>query len=207
MQINRGMVRTAALLAGFALVVSTAIVVWWHSSRFDPATADQEELFCWLVTNDLNEVPPETRSLVADRLDEAFSEEIDWEKLAGRLTDDHRARLWANVPLLLEPWFMKKVDAYSKCPADKRTASVDRIIDTLSSWSGLDALQPESENGADSPKASRGLKDMLFDQIDKWRSRAKPDEQQRIEQFVTAIQVRWLFRQWASQLDNPKSPG
>jgi len=208
MQVNRGFIRTTALLVALVLAASAAVVVWWHRcGELDPATADREELFRWLVTYDLSEVSPQTRWLMAKRLDEEFCDEIDWEAIGGRLTAEHRARLWSNIPLILEPWFMEKVDAYFACRDSQRTAFLDRTIDRMSIWSGLDRLCPESGNKDNTAETPCGVKALLFERIGYWQSRAEPDQEERIDQFVTAVRMRWLYRQLAEQLDRLRSPG
>jgi len=198
MRLHHALIRATTLLATTVLAVAVVSVVWWYQCRqLDPTTLDREELLRPLVTYDLVQVSPQTRWLLARRLEEEFSAEIDWEAINDQLTPEHRARLWSNVPLVLEPWFMDKVRRYHDCEASERMTLLDRMIDTLSAWKGIDTLRP-------APGESQDLKALLLEQIAVWRSQAKANQQDRIDELVTAVEVRWMFRQLAGTLDSPE---
>jgi hypothetical protein len=210
-------VRGTILLAIILLAVFALAAAWWYQCRRpDPMTLDQEGLFRWLVTSDLSEVPRQTRWLVAKRLENERFDDVDWEAISRQLTAAHRARLWANVPLILEPWFLDKVRRYHECEAADRMALLDRMIDTLSVWKGLDKLSPKSgpsdQRSASMKTSTPGnrrpasMKRLLLDEVAVWRSRAKPEQQGRIDELVAAVEIRWLFRQLTGTLDVPKPP-
>lgn len=204
MPFNHALVRVTTLLATTLVVGLMVGAIWCYQRRcFDPAALGHDELLEWLVTYDLEEVSPQTRCLLAKRLDEGFSGEMDWKAVNDQLTPRHRAQLWKNVPLILEPWFLDKVRRYHECETSDRMAFLDRAIDTLTVWKGLDALSPPSGQG-DGDWGE--METLLRRQIAVWRDRAKPDQQQRIDQLVSAIEVRWLFRQLAGTLDEANRP-
>ena len=202
---RRGLIRVTALLLAILLAVAVAAAVRLYQAQLpDPSSADRAELLRWLVTRDLNEESPQTRWILAYRLDEEFHEGVDWEQVGGQLNAERRARLWKNVPLLLEPWFMEKVDGYFKQPPPERLAYVDEMIDTVTIWNGLDAIRPDvaEDNPRGAPRPS--LTDMLLAEVEGWQHRAAPEQRERIEQFVLAVQTRWLVRRLTDDLASPR---
>ncbi|MBN2023656.1 MAG: hypothetical protein JW809_12795 [Pirellulales bacterium] len=181
---------TLALVVGVAVISGVAGVFLLNRPLPDPATADRDALFRWLVTRDLSVEPPETRRQLALRLDEECRAGIAWGEIDGQLTPECRQRLWDNVPLLLEPWFFAKVDGYHRAPASARAAYIDGILDTLAKWKGLDGIRPTADRDGTPPE----LKDMLLSGVAAWKSDAGPDEQVKIDEFLFAFQARRLIR-------------
>jgi hypothetical protein len=200
MRVNRGVFGVVGVLAAASVAVLAAVGAWWYQrGEIDPRTANHEELFRWLVTHDLKGVSPQIRRYAAERLDEEFDEEIDWEALARQLTARHREQLWRNIPLVLEPWFMDKVDRYCASADTERMTVLDQTIDTMWLWSGLDKLGPEGTVKGESAGTPAGLKDMLLEEVKRWRSRVDRVEQDHIDEFMAALETRWLFRRLAEQ--------
>jgi hypothetical protein len=177
----------AALLGGAAVAVLVPVL---YPSLADPAVANRDELLRWLVTRDLNEEPATTRQTLARRLEEEFGGEVDWEGLARQLDESQRRRLWDNVLVLLEPWFMDKTDRYFRLAAADRPAYLDRLIDTISAWRGVEALRPASADHAGRSGAQRGLLEALFGQVEEWKKRADPKRREQISQFLLAVTTR-----------------
>ena len=191
---------TALVLAVFLAVSVTVAVRLYQSGSYgcrlaDPSTADRTELLYWVVTRDLNEETPETRRVLAHRLDEEFRAGIDWDAVGEQLDAERRARLWRNVPLLLEPWFMEKVDGYFNESDERRVAYLNEMIDSVAVWAGLDALLPgvAEENGATQRPA--GLTEMLLGEVERWQQRSVPERRQRMAEFLAAMRARWLARE------------
>ncbi|MCX7424556.1 MAG: hypothetical protein NTW96_02830 [Planctomycetia bacterium] len=201
MRTPRAFIRLTALAMAVFLAVSvTAAVRLYQSGPYgrrlaDPSTADRTELLYWVVTRDLNEETPETRRVLAHRLDEEFRAGIDWGTVGEQLDAERRARLWRNVPLLLEPWFMEKVDGYFNESDERRVAYLDGVIDSVAVWAGMDAILPgvAEEDGATQRPA--GLTEMLLDEVGRWQQRSAPPERRRIAEFLAAMQARWLARE------------
>ena len=169
-----------------AIVVGSA---WVYSSQLpDPEHADRDELLRWMVTRDLGQESAHTREVLARRLDSEFVD-VDWKGLDGQMSAEHRRQLWENMPLLLEAWFMEKLEVYYRRDASQRQALVDATIDRMVELSGMDCLREKSETQSP-PK----LKELLIENVEVWKKRAGPEEKQRIGQFFAAIQTRWLIR-------------
>ncbi len=181
---------TAAALLGAALLAVAALL--WPRLP-DPAVADRQGLLRWLVTRDLNAESAETRRTLARRLEEEFHKGFDVDTAEG-LEPAQRKQLWDNIVLLLEPWFMDKTDRYFQLETAQRNAYLDELIDMMTAWRDVDALRPQEAAAADSPAEAGALLSALFDQVTKWQERAEPQRREQIQQFLLAVQMRWLIR-------------
>ena len=199
MQKNRGILRPTIFLATGLVLAILAGSAWIYSSLLpDPEHADRNELIRWMVTRDLGKESAHTREVLARRLDSEFVG-VDWERLDGQMSVEHRRVLWKNLPLLLEPWFMDKLAAYSKCDEAQRQSFVDATIDRMVDLSGMNCLREKSENRPP-PK----LNQLLTENVEIWKKRAGPEEKQRIGQLYAAIQTRWLIRTFSG--NTPSKP-
>ncbi len=189
MKKHRGILRLTTFLATGLILAILAGSAWVYSSQLPhPENADRRGLILWMVTRDLEQESVHTREVLARRLDSEFID-VDWESLGGEMSPQHRRQLWANMPLLLEPWFMGKLEGYDKCDASGRQAYVDSIIDRMSELSDMNCLREKSE-GQSSPE----LTQLLMENVEVWKKQAPPEEKRRIGQFFAAIQTRWLIR-------------
>jgi hypothetical protein len=180
---------SAALLAA---AVITA-VVWYYPWLPDPAHANRRELIRWLVTRNLEQVSEATREVLAQRLEEEFSGDIDWDATARELTDGQRQLLRENVGRLVGPWIRSKARLYASLSEVERTAYLDQLIDTLKQWRGLDSLAPVSGT---SSNAEPGLLAAAMEQLNALADHADPAEQEQTRAFVTALQTRWVAREF-----------
>lgn len=170
-----------------------------------PENADQDQLLRWLVTRDLSQEPVALRLALARRLEEESRRGVNWDATASRLSKAQRRRLWQNLPVLLEPWFLEKVDGYFALADGEQVVYLDRVIDTVRQWRGVDNLQPDNLPD-DAPGASpSSLMIVLCQRIEDVRKEAEPDRQQRLGQFVTAVQTRWFVRVLQEVLPGPRS--
>ncbi len=183
-----------AVLVSAALLAAAAITaaVWYYPRLPDPARANRRDLIRWLVTRDLDQVPMATREVLAIRLEEEFSGEIDWNATASELTDRHRQRLCENVGRLVGPWMRQKAVHYAELPPEERGLYLDRLVDTLEHWQGLDALAPKSDAGS---PTQAGLMDTARRQLDVLGEQGSTAEQRELKEFVAALQVRWAMRE------------
>ena len=193
MRIRRGIL--AILLVAAVLAAAGFVAVPFFRPRLPhPEVADRDELVRWLVVRDLSAEPAETRRVLVRRLEEEFYTGLDWENLCERLDQSQRKRVWDNIVLLLEPWFMDKTDQYFKLATAERTAYLDRLLDMIAVWRGAELLRPEQTGTAEEPREKGGLLEVLFDQVKQWKERAEPKRREQIDQFLLAVQVRWLLR-------------
>ncbi len=198
MRKHRVVLILAALVLAAALGVTVTAAVQIYCYRLpDPALADREDLIRWLVMRDLCNESIHIQRTLASRLEEEFSQDIDWEATASQLDSLQRERLWRNVLVLLEPWFDDKVDAYFTLSPAERPTYVDRLLTTIGVWSNIESLRTDSRPSAadgEPKEASSGLLAVLARKTEQWKQRAEPDRRKQMNQFILAVQCRWLVR-------------
>jgi len=195
----------AVLTLAVVLTVSVTAAVQFYQQRLtDPASADREELLRWLVVRDLSEESAQLRRTLAARLEEEFGgDRIDWNATAGQLDGTQRERLWQNVLLLLEPWFTQKVDGYFQLAATERLAYVDRTIDTIAVWRGVESLRSNSSENGQPHTPQPEFFPVLVERINQWQESATPEQRKRISRLLVAVQSRWLIRGLTGELSSP----
>ena len=116
----------------------------------DPAKANREELLRWLITKDLAKEPAPTQLALAQRLETEFAAGVDWSEFKNQIDEPQcRATVRKISPAFCVPWILEKADAYGQLAADQQTAFLDRLIDTLEVWQGVEKLLPkQAENVA-----------------------------------------------------------
>ena len=149
----------------------------------DPAVANRDELLRWMVARDLAKESPETRLVLAQRLEEEFRDGVDWDALNKQTTEAQRKQLWKNIPLLFGPWLSEKAAIYARLSEAQRPKFIDGILDTLSAWRGADRLQVKQSDDATSD-ASRSLLSVFMDQVKACQRNAEPSQRDRISQFL-----------------------
>lgn len=189
----RGTLAVALLLAGASIAGAAAWLVL-PGGPPDPRTADRDGLLRWIVTRDLSRESPETRRVLAVRLDEEFAGGIDWEATSQRLDDSQKERLWDNVRVLIQPWLAAKVDGYFVRPEAERETYVDEVIDRLQTWRGAEGLRPPAEEVVGASVDEAGLLEVLTEEIEGLKGRAEPARREQIAEFQLALQSRWLDR-------------
>lgn len=183
------MVAAALLAAG---VVAGVVLL---SGRLpDPATADRDGLFRWLVTRDLSQEPLETQRTLARRLEEEFQGGLNCKSAAESLTEDQRIRLWNNVLVLLEPWFLDKVEQYSTLSASERPAYVEKFIESVAAWKDVEVFCPPQEQASAAPGKSGSLIGILLERVKQWEAAAAPPQNAQISEFLAAVKSRYLQR-------------
>ena len=169
---------------------------WVGMALPDPADADRDQLLQWLVAGDLSRESRETRKTLACRLEVEFAQGIDFGDSGAELDEARKERLWNNVVLLLGPWFVAKVDGYFQLDPPERPDYVDRLLDTIDVWRGVDAMRPETADGPgpDGADPSGDLMSVLLGQVEQWKETAEPEDRQRTDEFLAALKARWLTR-------------
>ena len=191
----RGVLTILLLVVGVA--VSTFVLIWLSPRLFlkrlpDPESADRDALLRWIVTRDLANEPLGTRQTLARRLEGEFRTGIDWGAIGAGLDRSQREQLWENVLVLMEPWYMDKVDGYFELAAAERPAYVDTIIDRIDDWGGVESVC--RQDPPDEPGATSALLGGLLERIEVWQRQADGKRRDQIRQFQTALQARWLSR-------------
>jgi hypothetical protein len=187
-------VRHAAVLtACLGSIALLATVYWLAAVRVpDPATADREGLMRWLVLRDLRSEPPEIRITLLQRLQEEAGGDLDPAVIGEQLDERYHDRLWTNVLVLIETWYLNRVDIYHATPTSDRAACLDQTIAEVQHWEDLASLQPREAQDASSSEAA--MLELVGNQVAIWKERASPERQREIAEFDVALRGRWFLR-------------
>jgi hypothetical protein len=163
----------------------------------DPAKATRDELLRWLITKDLAKEPPPTQLAIARRLETEFAAGVDWSSFKDRIDDSQCRQLLKNIPCVLRPWILEKADAYEQLAAEGKNAFVDRLIDTLDVWRGVEKLLPKQAENSQDPANSPKLTAILMQEMEKLQKESPPSKQEQINQLWMAVQMRMVLRSFA----------
>jgi hypothetical protein len=171
----------------------------------DPSQATTEQLFRWLVTRDLSQEPASVQQAIIHRLDSDLGQTSDLTEVIAQLNESRRTMLWNNIGTLLSPWLLEKVDEYAKLPAAEQPAYLDRFLDRVDQWSkigaacqqGSSATISKSDAKSDAKPAGSHSK-LIADRIAECSRHAEPAQKTRIAGFMTAVQGRWIVRQFST---------
>jgi hypothetical protein len=190
-----------ALLALLVLVVGAlgGAIPYFYGLP-DPAKANRHELLRWLVTRDIALESLEIQSALADRLESEFGKDVDWSSFRGKLSEAQINRLIHNIPAVLRPWMLKKSDTYAQLSADCRTAFVDRMIDTLEVWQGIEKVIPEPSGVGLSESQTPKLATLLTQEMEKLQKESTAAEQKKLGDLWLALQTRWFLRSFAPKM-------
>jgi hypothetical protein len=177
------------LLAVLLATVVGAAVPFLLPGLPDPAVAGRDDLFRWVVTRDLAQETPETRVVLARRLEQEFSTGVDWSILESA-TEAQRRQLWKNLPPLFGAWLRDKAAAYAQLPERQRTKFMDGIFAAVASWQGVERYEPRPGDSASA--GTGGLLRIFADQMQECQRGASAQERDRLSRFFWALQARFL---------------
>jgi len=198
-----GLLTVLSLIAMLG-VTAGAGLYYVYAPLPDPAQATTEQLFRWLVTRDLSQEPASMQQAIVRRLDSDLGQTSDLAEAIAQLNESRRAMLWTNIGTLLTPWLLERVDEYGKIPAAERSAYLDRFLDRVDQWSKIGAACQQGESASTATKsqgkAGGSLSKLIADRIAECSRQAEPDQRKRIAAFMTAVQARWIVRQFSGWL-------
>ena len=195
-----GLLIVLALVAMLG-VAAGAGLYYVYAPLPDPSQATTEQLFRWLVTRDLSQEPAGVQQAVIRRLDSDLGRTSDLTEVIAQLDESRRAVLWSNIGTLLGPWLLEKADEYAKLPAAEQPAYLDRFLDRVDQWSKIGAACQQSgstPSGKSGAKPTDSLSKLIADRIADCSRHAEPDQRSRIAAFMTAVQGRWIVRQFSN---------
>jgi hypothetical protein len=184
------------------ILVATAAVtagVIWVTALPHPRDASRDQLVHWLVLRDLRTEPAELRLALVRRLEEEFGENVDWDGVSEQLTQSQQQRVRDNLIVLLRPWFMDKLDGYLSLSMSEKVPYVDKLLDTITAWRGVDTLQAGA--GTD---GKQKLFDIFMQRVVLWQKEAKPLRAEQIGDFMLAIQIRYVGSRRADVSSSPQ---
>jgi hypothetical protein len=182
------------MIGGISIVVIGLVAYFFNGDLSDPAYANRQQLFCWLIYKDLNDQPRQTRLVLANRLEEECCKGLDWQSVSVSLDELAQDRVWNNIPLILRPWFVEKAKSYCKLPVEKRQDYLDRLIDVIAVWHGIEKLIPARIKSLNDANGSGGISKLLWKEIDQLQEESKTPENEQIGELWNALKVRWFVR-------------
>lgn len=183
---------TVASAAGMFVALS-------HRGLPEPAKANRQELLRWLIAEDLARQTPGTLLTLAERLEAEFGSGVDWAAFQSRLDDSQRRQLLQNIPCVLRPWILKKAETYAQIAADQKIAFLDRLLDTLDLWKGVEKLLPRPEQPGSEPADSSKLATILSREMDSLQKDAPASQQEQVGKLWTDVRLHWLLRGFTSK--------
>ena len=189
-----GIHRHRGVLTGLTLAallsVSALVLVRTLGALPDPATANAEGVFRWLVLRDLAAEPPEVPRTLVARLETLLQEPIDV-SAAADLSQSQQRLLAVNSRLLRRVWREQAVDGYFACGGAGRVAYLDRQVDTVARWSAVDArLREQATEGGNNTAGGASW----FDEMHVWMNEASGQRQREITEVVRQGLLRWMAR-------------
>lgn len=174
-------------------------VFFYKNGLIDPAYANRQQLFYWLAAKDLGKESLKTKLSLANRLEEECSNGLDWQAIPISLDENQQDRVLNNITILIRPWFAEKARNYGELDTEKRTNYVDRLIDVLTVWRGIEKLLPNLQKDIQGITTSDGIVDLLYKEISLLEKESDEPERNQIGQLWTALKIRWTIR----NLTNP----
>jgi hypothetical protein len=193
MRISRGKLLILVTAASMMLAFGAAVFAFLYDLP-DPAQANRRQLFCWLIEKDLGQQPRQIRLGLANRLEEECCNGFNWQEVNVQLDDAQQNRLWNNIPLILQPWFAEKAKNYCKLTNERRQDYLDRLINTISTWRGIERLIPNQTVDSKGEKSSAGLANLLGKEIERLQQETNSPDREQIGELWNAIKLRWLVR-------------
>lgn len=175
------------------LVVVLAVVAggaWFVSGAYlpEPEHCNRVQLLCWLVGRDLEQEPFDVRLGLLRRLEQEDWGKVDPKRAEQWLTEGRREQLDRNIAALVEPWFFDKMEHYFALPRRQRTEYLDQVFDRLTKLRGARTAAGEQASGG-----NRVVK-VLFEKVPEWRQRAAAQQRSQINEFLLALETRWIAR-------------
>jgi len=188
-------VKLLILISAVSLVTTIGALIFFTQYGLpDPACANRQQLFYWLAYKDLSKQSWQTRLILANRLEQECSKDLDWQSVSVSLDETQQNRVWDNIPLLLRPWLVEKARSYARLTVEKRSDYVDRLIDIITAWRGIEKLLPSQIKLSPGAKKSPGLSNLLCSEIDRIVEESELPERKQIGELWQALKVRWLLR-------------
>jgi hypothetical protein len=192
MRIVRDFLTAVALVTLTAISVAAAVLVARQPLPSSPVE-DRRQVWEWLTNDDLAATGAEARQKLLRRVEAELDRGLDWSENVAQLDDDGRERLRANVAILAQTWFLSMVDRYHELPEAERSAFLDQRIAEVERRSGTVA-QLASGMG-ESDRFSLQMLAPMLGQLEAWTDEAPPAQRERIRQFQSALQDRFLARE------------
>lgn len=186
-----------ATLGGISLAAGAQAIWIECSSR---RTFDRAELVAWLTSQDLALAPRAFKLRLARQFEQDFAAGHDWNQELSRIDEQRLERLTNNYTELSQTWFLEKVDRYFALQEPERAEYLDGQIDAISRWPLFEQGEFQSSKTLWNIDLNRHLP-----RLQARFTHLRPDQQQRIQQFVGAVYLRWLARGFRQII--PLAPG
>lgn len=193
--------RVRGLLTFSVLVILSGIslAAMVHVARQglpERAIVDRSEVRAWLVQRNVQEASGRTRERLVAHLENDFRTGFSWQEELLSMTPAEQQQFNENFNLLMEQWFMSKVDGYFAIEPPDRNRYLDREISSLMSWQAISAVDTSELNAPRQfdRRVQLGFFGELMQKIHQWRRDAEPERRKQISEFLLAVQDRILTR-------------
>jgi len=174
--------------------VSTAAFLPAYLTRLpDPATADRDGLFRWLVMRDLAKQPLEVRHQLIMRLEQELDEGIEFSTVDEKLDGKQNRRLWKNIELLVEDWFRIKARQYAATSPERQQGLIESEMNRIERWGLADRLVAGG-SAASASRPSYERHGRLLEMMRTWVERTDPQKRPAVNQFANAIESYYARR-------------
>jgi hypothetical protein len=163
----------------------------WGDNRFSTPS----DLCEWLAREDPAGQAPEIRMAAIRRFEHFFSTRADFGTAFDSIDAEGRERFRSHQAELTRLWILDKAEGYSAQPRRRRDEWLDQEIPKILQWRLIDPDQPQAGSGSVLEEGRAGLTGRLSQLAAATLpilSQATPEELERLNEFVLAVQNRIL---------------
>lgn len=189
--------RDALTLIIFGIVLAVSVAAGVEAARQglpEPVFSDPLERLRWLSLHDIRSEPREVKLRFAHRLEEDFSQQVDWQGQIDLFNDAQWKQFEENFDDLMRLWFMQKVDTWSSLPSDEQNLYLDDQLGYLMSWKTLKRNPPKASEGRRKRQQQLAGFTAVSKRVQSWMAAESPAQRNRIENFAQAVIDRLVQR-------------
>ena len=191
--------RSGVLLLLTALALTTgalaSTVDLWLYRLPDPAAADRDGLFRWLVLRDLASESAETRAALIGRFEQELEQGLEISSASSGLEQAHRDQLQRNLNVLVADWFRNHARTYAAASGAERAVMLDQQSGQIERWGIIEVMFPPKPGASQSDLERL----MAFEHwAQGWIDPLAADERQRVRPYLTALESQMVARRLRS---------
>lgn len=181
--------RDYVTLIVFGILLAISLAAGFETARQGfpaPVSISPGERLRWLGEHDIRNEPRDVKLRLADRLEDDFSHNLDWQAEVAQFNDKQWKLFDANFDELMRLWFLQKVDTWASLAEEERDLYLDDQLRYLMSWKPI-----TRETANVQPGRKRRRQGMQFtavaQKMHRWTENEPPAQRARIEDFVQSV--------------------